>query len=77
MRDIEVSTVETHANYAGTVAARLDRLPFSRTIWRMVLLISLGGVFELYDLFMTAYIAPGLVASGLFTTINSGGKVYH
>jgi putative MFS transporter len=52
--------------YAGEVAARLDRLPFTRTLWRLVFLISLGGVFELYDLFMTAYIAPGLVRSGLF-----------
>jgi MFS transporter, putative metabolite:H+ symporter len=53
--------------YAGEVAARLDRLPFSKTLWRFVTLISLGGVFELYDLFMTAYITPGFVRSGLFT----------
>ncbi|HJZ21510.1 MAG TPA: MFS transporter, partial [Bradyrhizobium sp.] len=53
-------------NLALTVGGRLDRLPFSRTIWHFVLLIALGGVFELYDLFMTAYIAPGLVRSGLF-----------
>ena len=32
-----------------------------------MVLISLGGAFEFYDLFMTAYVAPGLVASGLFT----------
>ena len=51
----------------GTIASRLDRLPFSRTIWRYVFLISLGGTFELYDLIMTAYIAPGLVKSGLFS----------
>jgi MFS transporter, putative metabolite:H+ symporter len=53
---------------AGAVAARLDRLPFSRTLRRMVFLISLGGGFEFYDLFLTAYIAPGLVSSGLFTS---------
>ena len=53
-------------NVAMAVGGRLDRLPFSRTIWYFVLLIALGGVFELYDLFMTAYIAPGLVRSGLF-----------
>jgi MFS transporter, putative metabolite:H+ symporter len=58
--------------YAGQVAARLDRLPFTRTIWKLVFLISLGGVFELYDLFMTAYIAPGLVRSGLFTSGSVG-----
>ncbi|MDE2516254.1 MAG: MFS transporter [Rhodospirillales bacterium] len=52
---------------ATNVGARLDRLPFSRTLWLFVLLIALGGVFELYDLFMTAYIAPGLVRAGLYT----------
>jgi len=56
---------------AGAIAARLDRLPFSRTLRRMVLLISLGGGFEFYDIFLTAYIAPGLVASGLFTSASS------
>ena len=58
--------------YAGEVAARLDRLPLTRTLWRFVLLISLGGIFELYDLFMTTYIAPGLVSSGLFTSTPAG-----
>ena len=48
------------------MAARLDRLPFSRTLWRFVTLISLGGAFELYDLFMTAYITPGFIRTGLF-----------
>jgi len=36
-------------------------------LWRLVVLISLGGAFEFYDLLMTAYVAPGLVAGGLFT----------
>ena len=57
---------------ASLIAARLDRLPFSRTFWRLVLLISLGGAFELYDLFLTAYITPGLVASGLFASNTAG-----
>jgi putative MFS transporter len=56
---------------AGVIAARLDRLPFSRTLRRTVFLISLGGGFEFYDLFLTAYIAPGLVSSGLFTSVSS------
>ncbi|WP_206093702.1 MFS transporter [Pandoraea thiooxydans] len=32
----------------------------------MVILISLGGVFEFYDLFFTGYVAPGMVQAGLF-----------
>jgi len=52
---------------ATTIAARLDRLPASREIRRLVTLISLGGCFEFYDLFFTAYVAPGLVKSGILT----------
>jgi putative MFS transporter len=62
----------TDAAVAGQIAARLDRLPFSRAIWRLVLLLSLGGVFELYDIFLTGYIAPGLVRSGLFSSSVAG-----
>jgi hypothetical protein len=42
--------------------ARLDRLPASRRTRRLVTLLSLGGWLEFYDLFFTAYVAPGLKA---------------
>ncbi len=58
---------------AADIAARLDRLPPSRAVWRIVLLISLGCVFEFYDLFFTAYVAPGMIGSGLFTPQSLGG----
>jgi MFS transporter, putative metabolite:H+ symporter len=58
--------------FIGEVASRLDRLPLTRSLWRLVLLISLGGAFEFYDLFMTAYIAPGLMADGLFKAQGAG-----
>src|SRR5579862_2761705 len=57
---------------ACDIAGRLDRLPPSRAVWRIVILISLGGVFEFYDLFFTAYVAPGMVRSGLFTPESLG-----
>jgi MFS transporter, putative metabolite:H+ symporter len=59
-------------DFAGVLAARLDRLPVTRTIWRLVLLISLGGTFELYDIFLSTYIAPGLVAGGIFANSTVG-----
>jgi putative MFS transporter len=50
---------------AGTIAARLDRLPATRTVWRLIALLSLGFFFELYDLLYSGYVVPGLVRSGL------------
>src|ERR1700722_1519924 len=57
---------------SADIAARLDRLPSSRAVWTIVFLISLGCVFEFYDLFFTAYVAPGMVDSGLFTPDSLG-----
>jgi MFS transporter, putative metabolite:H+ symporter len=57
---------------AAELAARLDRLPMTRHIWMLVTLISLGGAFEFYDLFLTAYIAPGLLKAGYFTPESLG-----
>src|SRR5882757_8080006 len=50
------------------VSRRLESLPASSVLWRLVILLSLGGWFEVYDLFFTGYIAPGLNRSGLLTT---------
>jgi len=58
--------------HAADIAARLDRLPPSRTVWTIIVLISLGGVFEFYDLFFTGYVAPGMVGSGLFKPASLG-----
>ena len=54
------------------IAARLDRLPSCRTVWTIILLLSLGSVFEFYDLFFAAYVAPGMVQSALFTPESLG-----
>jgi putative MFS transporter len=64
--------VKVDANPWSDVAARLDRLPSSRALWKIVLLISLGSVFEFYDLFFSAYVAPGMVGTGLFTPQSLG-----
>lgn len=56
---------------AASISARLDRLPATRYIWKLVLLLSLGGCFEFYDLFLMTYIGPGLVRSGLFSTAST------
>lgn len=50
-----------------TVAARLNRLPVARLHWRIVLRLSLGEFFDLYDLFMVSYVGAALVASNFMT----------
>ncbi len=62
----------TQASSAAGITARLDRLPSSRHIWVLVLLLSVGGCFELYDLLMTAYVSPGLIRDGIFQAGRQG-----
>ncbi|HSS13441.1 MAG TPA: MFS transporter [Rhizomicrobium sp.] len=54
------------------IASRLEALPATRGFWRRVTVLSLGGFFEFYDLFLAAYVAPGLVKSGILTTTTPG-----
>ena len=61
-----------NATTAGTISARIDRLPATRTIWRIVILLSFGMFFELYDLLFSGYVAPGLVKSGLLSPNTPG-----
>jgi len=66
--------IDTGLDLAGArggpdeISRRLESLPASSYVWRLVILLSLGGCFEIYDLFFTGYIAPGLTRSGLLTT---------
>jgi putative MFS transporter len=53
---------------AADISARMDRLPTTRYLWMLVLLLSLGGFFEVYDLIFVGYVAPGLAKSGLLAT---------
>jgi MFS transporter, putative metabolite:H+ symporter len=60
------------ADTTVTVAARLDRLPASRHTRKLITLLSLGGWFEFYDLFFTAYVALGLFKADIFKPTTAG-----
>jgi MFS transporter, putative metabolite:H+ symporter len=71
MSAVEIDAGTSFAATAGgadEISRRLESLPASAYVWRLVILLSLGGWFEFYDLFFTGYIAPGLNRSGLLTT---------
>jgi MFS transporter, putative metabolite:H+ symporter len=60
---------QTDHKRAAAILARLDRLPGTRHVWVLIALLSLGGMFEFYDLFMTAYVIPGLMKAGLLANV--------
>lgn len=68
MNPLEQTAIRAEAAF---ISARLDRLPTTRYIWKLVLLLSLGGCFEFYDLFLMTYIGPGLIRSGFFTAASA------
>ncbi len=55
------------ATPAEKLTARLDRLPMTRSIWGMALLVSLGGFFDAFALELIATLAPGLFRAKIFT----------
>jgi len=59
-------TSETSRASAAMVSARLDRLPATRYIWKLIILLSLGAFFEIYDISLTASLSPGLIRAGIF-----------
>ena len=54
------------------VAARIDRLPATRSVWVLVALVSFGAFFEIYDLSLTAPLSLGLRAAGIFQKGSAG-----
>src|SRR4030081_3824029 len=59
-------TSETSRASAAMVSARLDRLPATAYIWKLIILLSLGAFFEIYDISLTASLSPGLIRAGIF-----------
>ena len=51
---------------SASIGARLDRLPSAHPIWVLLLILSLGAFFEIYDISLTPIMSPILVKAGLF-----------
>jgi len=54
------------------ITSRLEALPFRGYVLKLVLIIALGGFFELYDLFLTTYIVPSLIKEGIYSLKTPG-----
>jgi putative MFS transporter len=50
-----------------SIAARIERLPLGRFHRRFIALVSLGNFFDLYDIFIVAYIGAALQQSGFLS----------
>src|SRR5580658_7353742 len=55
------------ATAAEQLTARLDRLPMTRTLWIMTILLTFGGFFDGYAIGLIAALGPGLFKAGIFT----------
>ena len=52
---------------SGTIAERIERLPLGKFHQRFIALVSLGNFFDLYDIFIVAYIGAALQQSGFLS----------
>src|ERR1700735_1839379 len=55
------------ATAAERLTARLDRLPMTRALWVMAILLTFGGFFDGYAIGLIGALGPGLFKSGIFT----------
>jgi putative MFS transporter len=59
------------------ILARIERLPASRSLFKLIVLIAIGGWFEFYELFMPGAVSLGLVHDGIFTVKATGLFDFH
>ena len=60
------------ATAAERLTARLDRLPMTRTLWIMAILLTFGGFFDGYAIGLIGALGPGLFKAKIFTPTTVG-----
>ncbi|MGJ8515649.1 MFS transporter [Carnimonas bestiolae] len=70
--NVSASDIAATLSNSQSIGARIDRLPAVATLWKLTALIAVGGFFELFDLFQTAYISPGLLDAAIFARGSDG-----
>ena len=69
----DASTHTDNALAAGAIAARLDRLPPTYTVWKLIVLCSASASSSSSTICsITGYVAPGLVKAGILTPTTPG-----
>jgi putative MFS transporter len=63
----QISLNSSTHNPGSSIAARIERLPLGRFHRRFIALVSLGIFFDLYDVFIVAYIGAALQQSGFLS----------
>src|SRR5580692_1287950 len=58
---------ERTATAAERLTARLDRLPMTRSLWIMAILLTFGGFFDGYAIGLIGALGPGLFKAKIFT----------
>lgn len=57
---------------AEKLTARLDRLPMTRSLWIMAVLLTFGGFFDGYAIGLIGALSPGLFKAKIFTPTTEG-----
>jgi MFS transporter, putative metabolite:H+ symporter len=60
-------TEETHVIQTVNSGGRLDRLPLSGFHWKMLALISAGGMVDAFDIYLAGGVAPAMAKEGFST----------
>jgi putative MFS transporter len=73
LRDnITSEAIATRTGDRSALIGRLERLPMTRYVWQLVLVLSACGFFEVYEIALTGNLSAGLIHTGLFAADRQG-----